>query len=509
MPGAKSLHFNRSHLLLLIILSMVGIFLRLQPVFLDSVHFSFDQGDDLTEVRRLIVDHQLSLIGRASGLQGVFMGPLWTFILAIPYWLGGGNPAAATVFFSIWGVAAIWWTYFIVRKISTAEAAILAGLYTAVSPVFINASQVALSPNPLTYLMIIYLWLLWEITYDRKQQKLVFLGLITGIFFQFEIAFALFLVPSTLLVLTFLGSRVSFKKREILNSLLVFCFTFLPQILFDLRHDFLISKAILGVFQGTNQGLGREQAGLFQRFFLRFGSLVEDFAGATALVKERSSAFIVLALFAVAGWYLLIKSKKRKTLKLGAALLLLTASMYSLFTLYPGPLWTWYRAGMPIVFILFLSLGWTEIMKKYKFGKNTAIIIFTVFTLAGIRSAFFSNLEYQNNPAALANQKQALDKIYQEAGSQQFSLYVYTPPVYTYVWDHLLFWYAQPKYNYLPQDYGYQYHARPDSIFFLIIEPDDMQYRIDGFRGEFTGFAKPLSIWKMPGNIGVEKWQVK
>ncbi len=91
--------WSKSHVLLLIFISIIGLALRLGPVFRDTVHFSYDQGVDLALVRTLINDHKLSLIGRFTGLQGVFMGPYWTFALAIPYVISGGNPAASVIVF--------------------------------------------------------------------------------------------------------------------------------------------------------------------------------------------------------------------------------------------------------------------------------------------------------------------------------------------------------------------------------------------------------------------------
>ena len=60
--------WNSVHLLLLFFLSIIGLLLRLEPVFSNTVHFSYDQGVDLSFVRQLVEDHKLSLIGRFTGL---------------------------------------------------------------------------------------------------------------------------------------------------------------------------------------------------------------------------------------------------------------------------------------------------------------------------------------------------------------------------------------------------------------------------------------------------------
>ena len=86
-------------------------------------------------------------------------------------------------------------------------------------------------------------------------------------------------------------------------------------------------------------------------------------------------------------------------------------------------------------------------------------------------------------------------------------MYVYTPPVYTYIWDHMLFWYAEPKYETTPIEYGYMRSENAREDFYLLIEPDDIPARIDGWKGNFYQYGKRVNTWNLPGEITVEKWE--
>ena len=60
---------------------------------------------------------------------------------------------------------------------------------------------------------------------------------------------------------------------------------------------------------------------------------------------------------------------------------------------------------------------------------------------------------------------EAIDYIYQDAKGKPFGLLVFTPPIYTYAYDYLLWWYGEKTYNYLP-------YSEKKGTFYLLIEID-------------------------------------
>src|SRR4030042_3048056 len=205
---------NTSHKLFLLLFVLLVALLRLEPAIHDTVHFSYDQGVDISYVRDLVENHKLSLISRFTGLQGLFMGPLWTWMLTPSYIIGSGNPVANEVWLSILGLIAILYSYAITRHLLGDTEALIVSFYVALSGPFIGSAHIVLSPAPLTILMIFYVWFLWEIIGRNNDRFIPWLGLFAGIFFQFEIGFAAFLFPATaaLLIVERRNKRFSAKK---------------------------------------------------------------------------------------------------------------------------------------------------------------------------------------------------------------------------------------------------------------------------------------------------------
>ena len=63
---------------------------------------------------------------------------------------------------------------------------------------------------------------------------------------------------------------------------------------------------------------------------------------------------------------------------------------------------------------------------------------------------------------------EALDYIYKDARGEQFGVLVFTPPVYTYDYDYLFWWYGTKKYSYVP-------YNEKRGTFYLLIDPDNQK----------------------------------
>ena len=72
--------------------------------------FYFDQGRDALTIRDLIVNHKLFLIGPTTGIEGIFLGPLYYFTLLPWYWLGSGDPVFPAIYLSATTVLALFLT---------------------------------------------------------------------------------------------------------------------------------------------------------------------------------------------------------------------------------------------------------------------------------------------------------------------------------------------------------------------------------------------------------------
>src|SRR3990167_5880358 len=73
----------------------------------DLLRFYFDQGRDALVIWRLLHEGKLFLIGPVTGLAGIFLGPLYYYLILPFYLMGGGNPVYPAVFLALLTTIAI------------------------------------------------------------------------------------------------------------------------------------------------------------------------------------------------------------------------------------------------------------------------------------------------------------------------------------------------------------------------------------------------------------------
>ena len=69
----------------------------------DHLFFGFEQGRDLQIIQRIYQIKDFVLVGPSTSIGGVFHGPWYYYLLAIPLGLTSGNPLAASIFLIILG----------------------------------------------------------------------------------------------------------------------------------------------------------------------------------------------------------------------------------------------------------------------------------------------------------------------------------------------------------------------------------------------------------------------
>lgn len=505
----------------MIVTLLISFLFRIAPIFVNQIYFWFDQGLDMVLVKQLVIDHDLSLTGRYSGLAGVLMGPLWTWVLSVPFILGAGNPAANVIFFSVVCTLSIYATYLFLKKNINPASAVFVLLFLCFAPIYTFGSQVIASPHPLIFLFIFFIWFCYEIFALKRNLFLVPLGFLIGIFFQLEIGFAVFTLPTVVLL------TIAFKKFAIAKDKFFYLgiallgLTFVPQFLFDLRHDFLITNSLLNLFTGKSNTLYGAAAPIGDRLISRFFSFWEDFQSFALFIKPWYLAAIMLILSLI-GWLLIFKNRLTKEQNLAKILLITLLGFYLGFSFYPGPLWTWYRSGLPIVYILLLIVPFGVLWQKIRPLGFIAILLIVFSINQAITSSgldrIVKNQPYEDN-AILQNQLAAIDYVYEKAAGRPFTYYAYTPPVYDYLWQYHFFWYGQKKYGYLPTNFqmgvpilGTGKDKTPpkatEGLFFLIMEPDrERPWQINGWKKTFIKVGKTQSTIRFPGDIVVEQRQ--
>ena len=396
---------------LVILVCLIGLFAGLWPIFSGLFPVTFDQGRDWLWVKNQFDLGRPSLIGPAGSISGVFFGPLWFWLLAVPYWASGGHPVALTLFNAFIVYSSIIAAAFIFRK--HAWLILILGFG---SPGIHNLANHAFSQHLLPILTLLFI-------YALVKNKFAWAGLAAGLMWHAEPPIAVFSLP--LLICLAIKGKISL--REMALALLTFVIPFLPLLAFDWRHDWIQLRSLLDFLAGNTRGL-QEIRPLF--FWERLLDRPQKF-----LAVWRQGLGLPLGLLALwSAW----QSKTGKFIKLSWMYL---ASLGAIFIIYPHDLKGFYLDGIGILLIIIAAV-W---LKKIPIWLVAILVIINLVLMRPRRQ--FGSL--------YINQLEAIDRIYQDAGGEGFKVYTFVPAIYDYNWQYLWFWRGLNQYGYLSEDFSY------------------------------------------------------
>ncbi len=478
---------------------VVGFFLilssviRIAPIIRGDIPFLFDQGRDMVAVKQIVIDHKLTLIGPFTGLQGVFQSPLHFYLLAIPFILSHGNPAAETGMMAILALIGIFLCYFLGRKMIDSLFGIFLSALFAFSPASISMSSYFWNPNWIPFLMILFYYFLYKSIFaDNKFWPWV--GLIVGIIAQFEVAFGLPLFIS-LFIIVVLFKIKALKSFHFWLIIPVFFITFLPQIFFDIRHQFLMTKTIFSFIHGNTESVGGSIP-FPTRLFYR----IDEIQRATIISISNDKLIDYLLCIPIIIFLCIAPmARMTKELKRFALFTIVPVLFFIIFLFYPHEAWSWYWIGLQTSYYFILAFIFSIFM-RYKWA--TMLFSWIMITL-WVVSTIFPRIAHipemlPGDAGTLRHQIGVVDSLYHDANGQSFGVFVYTPPIYDYAYQSLFLW----------KSYEYHYAPTKDKhgIFYLIIEPDkEHPYAIKGWKETVIKTGKVLWDKTLPGDITIEK----
>lgn len=244
---------NNWLLLLVVIIGGLLRFYRLQ----DLATFGGDQGIDYQNVAKMLVGKKLSLLGPITHV-GVFLGPLYYYLL-IPFFLiFKFDPIAAPVMFALFGTATVGLIYVLAKDLLRSGPAkqgrtfvdtftFLTSLLYAVSPVILESSRAPSQPHLIPFFATLLLISIIHIIRNTdKWWDWVLTGICLASVIQFHfLAFPVWIF--TAVILTFnkgpalQGKAGPYKIFWLSVPVVVLLF---PWFLFELRHNFFITNQI-------------------------------------------------------------------------------------------------------------------------------------------------------------------------------------------------------------------------------------------------------------------------
>ncbi len=498
----------------ILFLSFFGLVLRILFVWKHSTAFTYDQARDLLDLREMMVLRKPRLIGAHTSLHGVFYGPLW-YWLAFPfYFLTGGHPLTTLVPLILFSFL-MPLIFFLLTKDKLLGSVL--GVIYIFSSSFFSHSIVALNTNPIIFLTPLFLISLIKFFQSKKRVFLWLALFLIGVSFHFEPIIGLFWLP------VFVISVLLFRKLGLVwkNKLAVvfFLMPFVPQLIFEFRHDFLQTRAFLRLISGGGSSLTPGEGDLIARFFDRLKIFEETwfFQSGNNLILAGLFLVLILVLF----WRLRkIKKIKKESDYFGSLTLVSLVIVFLGFVLYPYALWPWYLGVVDALILTLIGLG---LWALFSFGRKAAFISLGILIiLLGLNLQRYLpwplDQGFSPDPANLRTRLKVVDLVYEDVDNRGFKVFTFAPYVYDFPYQYLIWWRAKTQYHYLPEAY-YYLPDQPDYVpakkeadqmiaskksecDYLIIEPFENQE--DLFWDWRYRFPEAKKVWEI-GRTRVEK----
>ena len=371
----KYLKENKVELIFLFLLTALAVFFRFYRI--NELHiFTYDQARDALFIKRIIVDHKFLLIGPQSSIPGLFTGPAYYYLMAPFLWIFKLNPFGIDVAIAFFGVLTVVFLYYLIKIFSKDRyIAWLTALIYAVQPQIVNQSRFGWNPNTMPFFILFFLWGLFLLLRGKNFAWLIVFANL-AILLQLHYS-AICLLPILLIVLIYFRKQIKIE-RCFLTGLFLFIFLMSPLILFELRHQFINTKAVLGYLA---KGASEKVLPLpfFLSLFQKIRFLIPEMVFGVS--SKIYSIGILLLVFFLSGLSYLKSRELRNSLFLTLSFLIfgiLVASFYQVkfFNFYLTFL---YPIGFLLIGILTSFLSKKGLL--WKFGFTLIFLIVFIFNL--------------------------------------------------------------------------------------------------------------------------------
>jgi len=368
----------------------IGIFLRLYSP--TTTMFGFDQVQILENAEK-ILRGDLSLIGPRTGPAEMFTGPLIYYVTALfmlvipkPFTIIATNIALA----ALTGIVLV----FLTSRYLDEKLRKIYLLLWAVSPFLVPMDRITWNPN----IMVLASSLVFFPMFKKKEDiTLVDIALVfVGCFLGYQAHFAGFFLPFLVIATTALTRKFHAFISFSLASILGISLSFLPTILFDMRHDWLNMRGLQRLL------VDRETVNTYQsleRFWQKFVIIIET----TGKVLLENNSFQLILVTGAVSFIFFIYLRWRGEHKehfLNIACWLIVSLL--LFSLYRGSTPEYYFLILIPAMLLIHSYILLHILQKNVYG---------FLLILGLFSFLIQLTDFRKNPLTLNVQVQVANTV--------------------------------------------------------------------------------------------------
>ncbi len=286
--------------LFLILITLFNVYLSSSLVRHGEVNFFNDVARDFLLLAEM--DHKkIVLIGPRSSTNGLFHGPLWTYINYPAYVIGNGNPVAVAWFWIFLECIFLITGFYMVRKLLDTLSAFTFILLTSVQ--MVSHMNGIFHAEATFFFMPMFFFTICMYIKSKKNLYLVLHLLALAILIQLEVGIGIhFFILSLSLIAWFIYKNKLWKHLLTFFLIPVFLANF---IVFDLRHGLRMAKAIFS----TGESL---------HFFIPIRSWLENRINNTVSLQLFNNGqnnlfvYIIFVLILIMSIFLVKNSSKNK-----------------------------------------------------------------------------------------------------------------------------------------------------------------------------------------------------
>lgn len=260
----------------LLIIVLLGLFFRIYKL---EIFYPWGHDQDLFAwiAKDIVVDHHFRLIGQETSITGIFIGPIFYYLISLSFTIFNMNPLSAAVVTTIFSILTTLSIYWVFKKFFGRSVGLIGSFLYAVSPGVVFLDRWVVPTQPTILWTIWYLYILLSVL-SGNMRILVPLSILIGLIWHIHIAFIplLILLPVAFVLSDKKTRRLRFSLKTIVVPLLILIIFIAPLFVFEIRHGFVQTKSLItatyqdrGDLSGIERSLkvinsgGRSLAGAF------------------------------------------------------------------------------------------------------------------------------------------------------------------------------------------------------------------------------------------------------
>lgn len=360
--------------LILIIILLLGLFFRTYKLV---ERFGFGHDADLYSwmVKDIVINHHFRLVGQLTSAEGIFIGPLFYYLLVPFYLISGMDPIGSAYLSPVIGILTIFSYYFVLSKLFNKKVGLIAAFLQAVLLGAVGFDRWVVPTITTKIWAIWYLYTIFMIARGNFK-VLPLLGVLIGLIWHVHLA----LLPTLLTVpCAFWFSKKIPSFKQITFFLLSLVITSLPLLVFEVKHNFIQTISLIQSFSINHEGgVG----------WYKFGANLDKIAKNTydlfflpnSLPNNSKLPFTLGLLISS---LMLIKNKILKTHEL-ILLFIWIAGVTLYFTFSSTIVSEYYFANLEVIFLTIGSLLLYMVYKLSVFGKYLILLLLSLVLIRNV-----------------------------------------------------------------------------------------------------------------------------